>query len=100
MTSPTARASSADLDQQDGKANVSRRRWWRADKRHGRGRQPQLSATGRRFYGKSPKGIGYMMCTPKKAYRPDGHPPSIWVREDMLVDGLTGFLATQVFGQY
>lgn len=55
---------------------------------------------GRRFYGKTAKGHGYMVCAPKKAYRQEGHPPSIWVREDALVDGVTGFLATQIFGPY
>lgn len=55
---------------------------------------------GRRFSGKTAKGHGYMVCAPKKAYRPGGHPPSIWVREDTLIDGVTSFLAAQVFGQY
>ncbi len=55
---------------------------------------------GRRHSGKTAKNIPYYVCAPKKAYRPDEHPPSIWVREDALIDGLTGFLASQVFGPY
>ena len=55
---------------------------------------------GRRFYGKTAKSHAYMVCAPKKAWRPQGHPASIWTREDALLDGVNGFLAAQVFGQY
>jgi site-specific DNA recombinase len=41
------------------------------------------------------------VCSPKKAWLPEGHPPSTyWVREDNLLDGLTKFLAQHVFGPY
>ena len=57
---------------------------------------------GRRYFGKTPHsqiGTAYYVCTPKKHYRPEGHPPSFWVREDSLLTGLNDFLATRVFGQ-
>ncbi|WP_257232609.1 recombinase family protein [Streptomyces sp. Rer75] len=55
---------------------------------------------GRRFYGKTSKGVSYYVCAPKKANRPDDHPPSIWVKEDTILNGLTDFLSTHVFGPY
>lgn len=56
---------------------------------------------GLRMYGKAKRGHSYYVCTPKKGWLPEGHPPSTyWVREEQLVDGVTNFLATQVFGEY
>lgn len=56
---------------------------------------------GRRLYGKSKRDIAYYVCAPKKAWVPKGHPRSTyWVRESNLLDGLTAFLAAQVFGPY
>ncbi len=54
----------------------------------------------RRFYGKTSKKVGYYVCAPRADYRPDGHPASVWVPEAALVDGLSDFLATRVFGEY
>lgn len=35
---------------------------------------------------------------PKPGYVPDGHPPSLWVRQAPLLDGITGFFAEHIFG--
>ncbi|WP_420000363.1 recombinase family protein [Streptomyces boninensis] len=78
----------------------------------GQNRHPQAKRTyrlrsflfcaqcGRRLYGKTSKGEAYYVCSPNRSYRPQGHPPSIWVGEDGLVAGLNQFLAKQVFGGY
>jgi site-specific DNA recombinase len=58
------------------------------------------SACCRRLYGKTTRGHAYMVCAPKKTWRPPGHPASVWVREDTLLDAVTEFLAHQVFGRY
>ena len=42
----------------------------------------------------------YYVCAPKKSYRPEGHPPSIWLPETGLLIGLTDFQLTRVFGPY
>ena len=56
---------------------------------------------GRRLYGKTKRKHAYYVCAPKKAWVPEGHPPSTyWVREDGLLDGVTAFLADHVFGRY
>ncbi|MDQ3765010.1 MAG: recombinase family protein [Actinomycetota bacterium] len=57
---------------------------------------------GRRMYGKTRRGLAYYVCAPKKGYVPGGHPAanSFWVREDTLVNTLSDFLSTQVFGAY
>ncbi len=55
----------------------------------------------RRLYGKTKHQHAYYVCAPKKAWVPEGHPPSTyWVREESMLDGLTAFLANQVFGRY
>jgi len=50
--------------------------------------------------GKARRGNTYYACIPKPDYRPPGHtgPASYWLREDILLDGLSGFLSEQVFG--
>jgi site-specific DNA recombinase len=50
--------------------------------------------------GKTRRGNSYYACIPKPGYRPPGHtgPASFWLREDILLDGLSGFLSEQVFG--
>ena len=55
---------------------------------------------GRRMQGKARRGNIYYACIPKPGYRPPGHtgPASYWLREDILLDGLSGFLSEQVFG--
>jgi site-specific DNA recombinase len=55
---------------------------------------------GRRMFGKTRRQTAYYACAPKKGYRPAGHPASIWVREDALLDALHAFLAKHVFGAY
>lgn len=55
---------------------------------------------GRRLFGNTMKQISYYACGPKKQYRPVGHPTVYRVREDHLLDGLTLFLSTHVFGRY
>lgn len=37
------------------------------------------------------------MCAPKAEYRPEGHPPSIWMREDIILDPLADFLSVHLF---
>jgi len=56
---------------------------------------------GRRMAGGTRRGrTAYYGCTPKKGYRPPGHPPSTWVREDALLCALHRFLTQHVFGEY
>lgn len=42
----------------------------------------------------------YYVCAPRKGYRPDDHPASIWVREDAVLPVLRQSLAHHVFGPY
>jgi DNA invertase Pin-like site-specific DNA recombinase len=56
---------------------------------------------GRRMHGKTKRGRRYYVCAPKKAWLPDGHPPStFWIREHTLLAAIGEFLAGHVFGQY
>lgn len=52
---------------------------------------------GRRIHGKPSRRSTYYVCAPKAEYRPEGHPPSIWMREDALLEHLANFLCTHVF---
>jgi site-specific DNA recombinase len=59
---------------------------------------------GRRMFGKSRKQHSYYACQPKLNHAgkvderfPD-HPPSIWVREDALLAGVSSFFADRLFG--
>lgn len=56
----------------------------------------------RRMYGKVRGKYPYYVCAPKKAYIPPGHPSAstIFVREDALLNLLSRFLSTNVFGSY
>lgn len=53
--------------------------------------------TGRTF-----RSTAYYVCAPKPGYVPPGHDgaASAYLREDHLLDGLSEFLATRVFGSY
>ncbi|GAB2997335.1 hypothetical protein GCM10023080_074140 [Streptomyces pseudoechinosporeus] len=53
---------------------------------------------GRRIQGKPSGRTVYYVCAPKAEYRPEGHPPSIWMREDALLGHLAAFLCVHVFG--
>ncbi len=55
---------------------------------------------GRRMFGNSKRQTTWYACAPKKAWRPDGHPVILRVREDHLLDGLARFLSCKVFGPY
>ncbi|GLZ43735.1 hypothetical protein [Actinokineospora sp. NBRC 105648] len=55
---------------------------------------------GRRMFGNHMRGHRYLACTPKKQWRPAGHPATIRVREDTLLTTLEGFLNRRVFGAY
>ena len=56
---------------------------------------------GRRMFGKSRRQRSYYACAPKAGQRvPDGHPASLWIAEDTLLDALNTFLAHHVFGAY
>lgn len=52
----------------------------------------------RRMFGKTRRQTAYYTCLPAHGYRPDGHPPTIYVREDQLMDGITQFFASNIFG--
>ena len=58
------------------------------------------SLCGRRMFGNSKRQVTWYACAPKKAWRPDGHPVILRVREDHLLDGLTAYLSEKVFGSY
>ncbi|GAA2036675.1 hypothetical protein GCM10009800_23220 [Nocardiopsis rhodophaea] len=53
---------------------------------------------GRRMFGKTRKGIPYYLCQPKPGYRPEGHPPTVYVREDVLLRTVADFFADHIFG--
>ncbi len=53
---------------------------------------------GRRMFGKQDSGHTYYVCSPKRAYLPDGHPAVIRVREERLMVGLTEFFNREIFG--
>lgn len=53
---------------------------------------------GRRMNGKETRGKIYYVCRPPKGYVPEGHPKSIWVREEPLIDGISEFFDVNVFG--
>jgi site-specific DNA recombinase len=55
---------------------------------------------GRRMFGNSKRQTVWYACAPKKAWRPEGHPVILRVREDHLLDGLARFLSGKVFGPY
>ena len=57
---------------------------------------------GRRMHGRTFRGTAYYVCAPKPGYVPPGHDgaASAYLREDHLLDGLSEFLATRVFGSY
>ena len=53
----------------------------------------------RRMHGKSNHaGTPYAYCQPREREMPEGHPPTIWVREDVLVGAVTHFFNTHVLG--
>jgi site-specific DNA recombinase len=54
------------------------------------------------MYGRTFRGTAYYVCAPKPGYIPPGHDgaASAYLREDHLLDGLSEFLATRVFGSY
>ncbi|MWA07405.1 recombinase family protein [Actinomadura sp. LD22] len=53
---------------------------------------------GRRMFGKTRKEHAYMACQPPTGYKQEGHPKSVWVREDRLLRGINDFFAANVFG--
>ncbi|WP_301174569.1 recombinase family protein, partial [Actinomadura geliboluensis] len=42
----------------------------------------------------------YYVCDPAKGYAPEGHPRAVWIREDLLMDGLTDFFTVNIFGPH
>jgi Recombinase len=54
------------------------------------------SACGRRMFGNTKRQVTWYACAPKNAYRPDGHPVILRVREDDLIDHLAAFLSERV----
>ncbi|MEU6858547.1 recombinase family protein [Glycomyces sp. NPDC046736] len=55
---------------------------------------------GRRMFGNQRRESRYHSCSPKPDQRPDGHPHTVRVREDVLLDGINTFLAAYVLGPY
>lgn len=53
---------------------------------------------GRRMFGKTRRDTTYYACQPGAAHNPPGHPKSLWVREDHLLDGISEFFTVNVFG--
>lgn len=57
---------------------------------------------GRRMFGKTKKGHAYYSCKPSLNHGTDvaerfpDHPPTVWVREDALVEGIRVFFAERV----
>jgi site-specific DNA recombinase len=52
----------------------------------------------RRMFGKTRTPYSYFACAPAPGYRPEGHPATIYVREDLLLDGVSDFFARRIFG--
>ncbi|WP_202125916.1 recombinase family protein [Actinomadura physcomitrii] len=52
---------------------------------------------GRRMNGKASRGTVYYVCSPPKGCAPEGHPNTIRVREDLIIDELSDFLTDNVF---
>jgi site-specific DNA recombinase len=53
---------------------------------------------GRRMSGKVRHANVYYNCQPRGACRPEGHPPTVWLRERELLAAATDFFNTHVFG--
>ncbi len=56
-----------------------------------------VAGCGRRMFGKARKGLVYYRCQPKPGYAPEGHPPTVSVREDALLEACSRFFADYVF---
>ncbi|MET7427116.1 recombinase family protein [Dactylosporangium sp. NPDC005555] len=52
----------------------------------------------RRMHGKTKRTNIYYYCQPRQRAIPEGHPPSIWLPERDLLDGVVRFFNTHVFG--
>ncbi|GAA4100707.1 recombinase family protein [Actinomadura miaoliensis] len=59
---------------------------------------------GRRMFGKTRHAIAYFACQPERQHHKgradwfNDHPKSLWVREDVLLDGVRHFFAERIFG--
>src|SRR4051812_39557671 len=52
-----------------------------------------------RMYGKrNRQGTIYSYCQPRERVRPEGHAPTIWLREDLVLDALTTFFNNYLLG--
>jgi site-specific DNA recombinase len=49
------------------------------------------------MFGKTRRKTVYYACEPAAGYRPEGHPTSLWVREEHLLDGIAEFFADKIF---
>ncbi|WP_255375868.1 zinc ribbon domain-containing protein [Saccharomonospora sp. CUA-673] len=63
-----------------------------------------LCACGRRMFGNQRRNSAYYMCWPRNNNRgrPDtyaGHPKTVYLREDAILDAVSRFFADRVFGQ-
>ncbi|MEU1808418.1 recombinase family protein [Micromonospora aurantiaca (nom. illeg.)] len=52
----------------------------------------------RRMHGKTKRTNIYYYCQPRQRAIPEGHPPSIWLPERDLLDGIVRFFNAHVFG--
>jgi site-specific DNA recombinase len=50
------------------------------------------------MFGNTRRALTYYTCVPAPAYRTDEHPPSVYVPEGPVLDGLNQFFTTRVFG--
>lgn len=53
---------------------------------------------GRLMGGKDSRGNTYYVCRPGRGRIPEGHPKSIWVREEPFIQGISDFFAAHIFG--
>lgn len=55
---------------------------------------------GRRMFGKTRREVAYYACQPPANLRPPEHPKSLWLREDLLLEGVSEFFTVNVFGTH
>ncbi|MBS2536963.1 recombinase family protein [Catenulispora sp. NF23] len=51
------------------------------------------------MFGKHRHGVAYYCCNPSRHLRPEGHPPTLYVREDAFLNGVNRFFLARVFGE-
>ena len=51
------------------------------------------------MFGKHRHGVAYYCCIPSRHLRPEGHPATLYVHEEALLDGVNRFFLARVFGE-